>query len=152
MGARDVSPFELGQLYLELHHRFHRVVDEAMTGAGLSMSRAKVLNQLAEHGPMNQAALATRLGFAARSVTDTVDALEREGLAARSLDPHDRRARVVEMTPAGSTALADAMAVKRKTMDEIFGALDAPARAEFAALLTALRRRVTPDSGEQHVN
>jgi DNA-binding MarR family transcriptional regulator len=39
---------------------------------------------------MNQATLAGVLGFAPGSVTDTVDALERDGLVRRTEDPHDR--------------------------------------------------------------
>ena len=144
----DISPSDLGHLYLELHHRLHRLVDETMQAAGLSLSRAKVLSQLAEHGAMNQAALATRLGFAPRSVTDTVDALEREELAVRTGDPNDRRARIVEITPAGTTALAAAMSAKRKAMEQIFGSLDAPARAEFAALLRTIADGLAPASGE----
>ena len=144
----EVSPADLGQQYLELHHRLHRLVDEAMSSAGLSLSRAKVLMQLRDCGPMNQAALANRLGFAPRSVTDTVDALECEALAVRTTDPNDRRARLVQMTPAGAAALAEAMTVKKLAMNQIFGALDAPARAEFAALLTAIQTRLTTSDGE----
>ena len=92
-GAAEVSANDVGQFYIALHHRLRRMVDEAMTDAGLSLSRAKVLSELSEHGPMNQSTLAIRLGFAPRSVTDTVDSLERAGLAQRSDDPADRRFR-----------------------------------------------------------
>src|ERR1700712_1174702 len=95
------SPVEIGQLYFELHHRIHRLVDEAMNESGLSLSRAKVLGVLAEFGPVKQAAVAAVLGFAPRSVTDTLDALEREGLATRGPDPTDRRAWLVEITSTG---------------------------------------------------
>jgi DNA-binding MarR family transcriptional regulator len=71
----EVSALEVGHAYLDLHNRMRRMIDDAMTEAGVSLSRTKVLGQLAEHGPVNQSALAGRLGFAPRSVTDTVDAL-----------------------------------------------------------------------------
>ena len=58
VASRDVSALEVGQAYLELHHRLHRLVDQAMTAAGLSLARAKVLMRLSERGPMNQATLA----------------------------------------------------------------------------------------------
>ena len=109
--AESVAPstVEIGQLYFGLHHRIHRLVDEAMNAAGLSLSRAKVLGVLAECGPVKQATVACKLGFAPRSVTDTLDALEREGLATRGPDPNDRRAWLVEITPAGRTALEQAL-------------------------------------------
>lgn len=146
------SPVEIGQLYLELHHRIHRLVDEAMNEAGLSLSRAKVLGVLAEHGAVNQAAVATVLGFAPRSVTDTLDALEREGLATRGLDPSDRRARIVQITPAGTLALKRAVAVKHTAMNTIFGGLDDAARAQFAAVLTGIRSQLDSHLEMAHVS
>lgn len=137
--APEVSASEVGQHYLELHHQLRRTVDEAMSAVGVSLSRAKVLGVLAEHGPMNQAGLAARLGFAPRSVTETVDGLERDLLATRVADPQDRRARIVEITKAGRAAYARAAVAKTTAMEKIFGTLDAPARAEFVALLDSIR-------------
>jgi DNA-binding MarR family transcriptional regulator len=139
VAARDVAAVEVGQAYLELHHQLHRIVDQAMCTAGLSLARAKVLMWLGERGPMNQATLAGLLGFAPRSVTDTVDALERDGLVSRTEDEHDRRARIVSVTDAGREALESAQVVRRKTMNEIFGTLSPSERANLAALLSTIR-------------
>ncbi len=139
------SPVEIGQLYFELHHRIHRLVDEAMNESGLSLSRAKVLGVLAECGPVKQAAVAAVLGFAPRSVTDTLDALEREGLATRGPDPTDRRAWLVEITPAGRSALERALTVKRAVMETIFGGLDENERQQLAASFSCIRDRIHPN-------
>jgi len=144
--GRTVTAVEVGQAYLELHHQLHRIVDQAMSSAGLSLARAKVLMRLIDDGPMNQAALAGLLGFAPRSVTDTIDALERDGLVVRSEDEHDRRARIVTVTPAGRKAYEAARAVKLKAMDTIFGSLTASERATLAALLTTIRTNLSGDS------
>jgi DNA-binding MarR family transcriptional regulator len=144
----DVSPFEVGHAYLALHKKLHRLVDDTMTDCGLSLSRSKVLMELAADGPMNQSTLAARLGFAPRSVTDTVDSLTRDGLAERASDPADRRAWLVAITPAGTDALTLAMAAKRDIFDQIFGALDAPARATFLSLLARIDRGLSPIPGE----
>ncbi len=149
VASRDVSAAEVGQAYLELHHRVHRIVDQAMTAAGLSLARAKVLMRLREGGPMNQAALAGLLNFAPRSVTDTVDALERDGLVIRVDDPCDRRARLVSLTAAGSAAYETAQVVRLKVMDEIFGDLTATERASLAGLLSTIGAKLK--SGEQHL-
>lgn len=148
MAAAEVSGSDLGHLHLELHRCLHKVIDHEMTAAGLSLSRAKVLMQLEQHGPMNQAALASLLGFAPRSVTDTVDALEREGFASRTADPHDRRARIVEITAPGQVALKKAQAAKAAAMEQIFSPLTTPQRVQLAALLTAIRKNILPPSGE----
>ena len=73
LAVHDVSALDVGQAYFELHHQLHRLVDQTMSAAGLSLARAKVLMRLSERGPMNQATLAGLLGFAPRSVTDIVD-------------------------------------------------------------------------------
>jgi DNA-binding MarR family transcriptional regulator len=139
LAVHDVSALDVGQAYFELHHQLHRLVDQTMSSAGLSLARAKVLMRLSEHGPMNQATLAGLLGFAPRSVTDIVDGLERDGMVVRTEDKHDRRARIVALTPAGHDAFATAQLTKRKAMDEIFGSLSARERANLAALLTTVR-------------
>lgn len=142
----EISPAETGHAYLELHHLLHRLVDQRMTSAGLSLARAKVLARLDEHGPMNQATLAGLLGFAPRSVTDTVDALERDGLVTRAEDEHDRRARIIALTASGRATFHAAQAVHLQVMDEIFGSLTPADRARLAKVLTTIRSNLT--SGE----
>ena len=137
--SEAVSSVDAGQIYMELYHQLHRIVDQAMCSAGLSLARAKVLMRLDSHGPMNQATLAGLLGFAPRSVTETVDGLERDGLVTRTEDPHDRRARIVALTASGREAFEAAMTVRSKTMDEIFGVLGPAERAQLVSLLTTIR-------------
>jgi DNA-binding MarR family transcriptional regulator len=137
--ASAVSPVDAGQAYMELHHQAHRLMDRAMGAAGLSLGRAKVLMRLGQHGPMNQARLAGLLGFAPRSVTETIDALERDGLVTRTEDPNDRRARIVQLTDAGRDALDVATTVRSKTMGEIFGVLAPAQRAQLVSLLDTIR-------------
>ena len=135
----EVGPVEVGQAYFELHHVMHRIVDRTMSCAGLSFARTKVLMRVANEGPMNQATLAGLLGFAPRSVTEAVDALERDGLVSRTEDPQDRRARIVAITPAGRDAHEAAVAVKAKAMTEIFGSLTPEQRSTLLELFATIR-------------
>jgi len=137
--ANAVSPVEAGQAYMELHHQAHKIMERAMSAEGLSVGRAKVLMRLAAHGPMNQATLAGLLGFAPRSVTETVDGLERDGLVTRADDPHDRRARIVQLTPAGQESAELAATVRTKVMGEIFGVLPPAQRVQLVSLLGTVR-------------
>lgn len=148
--GKAVSPVDVGQTYMELHHQLHRIVDRALSSVGLSLGRAKVLMRLAAHGPMNQATLAGLLGFAPRSVTETIDGLERDGLVTRTEDPHDRRARIVSLTAAGHEAYEVSSAVRSKVMDEVFGAISPAERAQLLSLLTTIRTNLAQgetDSG-----
>ena len=143
MPSRDVTAVEVGQAYFEMHHRLHRTIEQSMSGAGLSLARFKVLMRLDQNGPMNQATLAGLLGFAPRSVTETVDALERDGLVTRTEDENDRRARIVALTPAGREVHDAAEIVRHKVMDEIFGSLTGAQRATLAALLDTIRHGIS---------
>src|SRR6478735_3002007 len=52
--------------------------------------------------PLGQ--LAERLSCVKSNITQLVDRLEADGLVSRAPDPHDRRARLAVMTPAGRIA------------------------------------------------
>src|ERR1039457_4062635 len=110
-----VSTEQLGERYLAVHHRMHRAVDDEMCRSGLSLARTKVLIRLGR-GPTRQSVLAAGLGVAPHTITDIVDALERDGLAQRLADPTDRRAKLVAMTAAGHAALAVASATRERLL------------------------------------
>ena len=132
-----VSTEQLGERYLAVHHRKHRAVDDEMCRSGLSLARTKVLIRLGR-GPTRQSVLAAGLGVAPHTITDIVDALERDGLAQRLADPTDRRAKLVAMTAAGHAALAVASATRERLLKQIFGTLNAQDRATMIRLLGAL--------------
>ena len=150
--AAPPSAMELGHLHLLLHSRIRRLVDDAMTAGGASLSRTKVLQLLASSGPLNQAAIATHFGFAPRSITDLVDALERDALAERVDCPSDRRSRLVRITPAGAIALESALKIKTDLFEEIFAVLDPPSRTALFSLLETVHDSLPAQPGELHVH
>ena len=46
-----ITPEQVGERYLSVHHRMFRAVNDEMNGCGLSMARTKVLWRLHEQGP-----------------------------------------------------------------------------------------------------
>jgi DNA-binding MarR family transcriptional regulator len=142
-GLETVSPVQVGERFLTFHHRMHRVVDDIMSVSGLSLARTKVLVQLQRLGPIRQNVLAGECGVGAHSITDIVDALERDGLAERRADSTDRRAKLVALTSAGESTLTVASAVRERLLQQVFGALEAGVRmldaldAAAAALITS---------------
>jgi DNA-binding MarR family transcriptional regulator len=113
-------------------------VDEGMVAGGLSLARTKVLQVLAEAGPLRQGALADELGFAARSVTQAVQSLERDGFLDRIPDPEDGRVKIVCLTGQGSTALTAAWAAGQRVFEDVFGALGPERLADLDFLLDAV--------------
>jgi DNA-binding MarR family transcriptional regulator len=136
-GAKT-EPVDVGLRYLTLGYHLRRVVDDRMTAGGLSLARTKVLQALERRGPLRQTALAEELGHAPRSVTQSIEALERAGLVERTPVPGDRRSKLVTLTPAGTKALADGAAAGSAVLREIFGALDDEQVTELDRLLAAV--------------
>ena len=87
-GAAMITPEQVGERYIAVHHRMFRAVNDEMSGCGLSMARTKVLLRLREQGPTRQSVLAADFGLSPHSITDVVDALERQGLAERLAGRH----------------------------------------------------------------
>jgi DNA-binding MarR family transcriptional regulator len=133
-----ITPEQVGERYLTVHHRMFRAVSDAMSGCGLSMARTKVLARLSEQGPVRQSVLAAEFGLAPHSVTDIVDGLERQGLAERRPDATDRRAKLVAITPAGQECLGGASQVRERLLRDIFGTLSQEDRATLLRILDSL--------------
>ena len=133
-----ITPEQVGERYLAVHHRMFRAVNDEMLGCGLSMARTKVLARLRERGPTRQNVLATELALSPHSITDIVDGLERLGKAERRPDPTDRRAKLVAITDTGEACLDVANATRERLLKQIFGALSEADRATFLRLLDSL--------------
>ncbi|MFB8131339.1 MarR family winged helix-turn-helix transcriptional regulator [Streptomyces mirabilis] len=110
-----------------------------MTMGGLSLARTKVLQVLDRRGTVRQSVLAQELGQAPRSVTQSVEALEREGLVERTGDPHDGRSKLVRLTPEGTRALISGTAAGEQVLREVFGAMGAEQLGNLDQLLDVLR-------------
>ena len=133
-----ITPEQVGERYLAVHHRMFRAVNDEMAGCGLSMARTKVLRRLCEQGPTRQSVLAADFAQSPHSITDIVDGLERLGMAERRPDPVDRRAKLVAITDAGRTALDAANATWERLLTQIFGSLSQGDRETLLRLLGSL--------------
>jgi DNA-binding MarR family transcriptional regulator len=99
---------------------------------GITLPKFDLLSQLdrAEEG-LTMGELSRRLMVTNGNVTGLIDRLVTEGLVARQPAPHDRRAQLVRLTPAGKQAF-DAMIPKHQ--DFIAERYDGLTRAELAEL------------------
>ncbi|MGW1632040.1 MarR family transcriptional regulator [Streptomyces anthocyanicus] len=97
----DVSPFALGLLLRRAHWRAAGVMSEALRPLGIELRHFAVLIVLVDRGPTVQRDLAAETGTDKAGIMRVVDDLERRNLAVRKPVPGDRRARAVEITPAG---------------------------------------------------
>jgi DNA-binding MarR family transcriptional regulator len=142
-----MSEQELGaRLYLATQHVLNRE-RAALAEHGLEMWDYVVLSRL-EAGPArSQAELAEASGRDKTRLIPLLDRLGAAGLIARSPDPADRRNRVVELTPAGRTALAAGRQSVAALEDDVFAQVTAADRATFQAVLDEVVHRLTDKVG-----
>jgi MarR family transcriptional regulator, transcriptional regulator for hemolysin len=81
---------------------FNQAVEERLKnyGATITSLQLGVLRML-QFETLTISTISQRMGLDPASMVRIVDALERDGLAARGVDPHDRRRNPIQITPKG---------------------------------------------------
>jgi len=95
----------LGRI-LELVILVNRDMTQSLARDGLTVSRAHVLWELQQRGPLTQRSLADALSVSARNVTGLIDGLSASGFVTREAHPTDRRATLVTFTERGAATAA----------------------------------------------
>jgi DNA-binding MarR family transcriptional regulator len=112
----------------------HSLIDTS----GSSLARVRLLGVLHCKGPQIMADLGCELGVTARQVTNLVDALERERLVRRAAHPTDRRATVIEITPAGAEQAEQLWQPFRDQLTGLYREMPEADQRELLRLLEAL--------------
>jgi DNA-binding MarR family transcriptional regulator len=121
-----------------------RELDDRLAEHGLRLRHMAVLAELADSGAASQLALARSVRLDPSDVTATLDDLQRLGLVERSVDPADRRRRLVALTQEGRAALDEQCALAGQVADRLLAPLDP---AERRAMDDALRRVLRSATG-----
>lgn len=103
------------------------------------------LTVLRDQGAMPQQALAERLHVDRTNLVGLLNALEQDGLVARTRSAEDRRRHLVELTDAGAEKLRDAERAVADAEDEVLGGLDADEREQLYRLLQRATTGATID-------
>jgi DNA-binding MarR family transcriptional regulator len=106
--------------------RLHRALAQQMLrGVGLHLGQELVMMQLWEHGPQTQTALVRMLGSDSATMTRTVRRLEAAGFVRGRPSPTDKRATIIEATPASQAV--------RREVERIWAQLETDATGELTA-------------------
>jgi DNA-binding MarR family transcriptional regulator len=106
-----------------------RRFDEALRPVGLTSGQFSLLMSLNRPEPATLGAIASLLGMDRTTLTANLKPLEREGLLESTVDPADRRGRLLILTGAGKKKLKAALPAWTRTHAEIDERL-APADGE----------------------
>ncbi|RMI34319.1 MarR family winged helix-turn-helix transcriptional regulator [Nocardia stercoris] len=117
----DIAPLETAAALRSAWQAVDRLRSRGSGGRGLSTAALDVLTRLgtAPDG-LSIGDLARACGVTSRNVTGLVDTLERDGLADRTTDPHDRRSVRVRATAAGRDWLESFRAPTQRAMAAVF--------------------------------
>ena len=100
-----------------------RRFDEALRPAALTSGQFSLLMSLNQPRPPSIGAVAGLLAMDRTTLTANLKPLERRGLVTTTVDPDDRRGRLVSLTNAGRTVLRAAVPIWRRTHKEVDGLL-----------------------------
>lgn len=118
-------------------------LSEFLARYDLSEGRFSILGTLRNQGGegMSQADLADSLGQSESNISSHIDRLQRDGLVDRTWSPHDRRKRVLLLTPGGQVFADEVIEAHRVWAESVAGILTA---RERTALVSALQRLAGP--------
>ncbi|WP_033288546.1 MarR family winged helix-turn-helix transcriptional regulator [Amycolatopsis jejuensis] len=129
---------DLGWALFAIVRRYRHLTDDLLTDLPGGPRGYQVLLASQHGGPRTQAALAQYLSLDRTVMTYLLDDLETAGLVERRPDPADRRARRIEVTEAGSAALAAAVERLRDVETSLLAPLSPEKQQSLRVLLSEL--------------
>ena len=126
----------------------HGLANAMLGELGLTARQVGILTLVSERAPMTQTELGAELQIDRTVMVDLIDGLEAKGLVERRRNPQDRRAFLIQPTPAGTEAKEAAIVLLDRQQAIFLEPLTADERRLLADLLNRLfgaaraRRRV----------
>lgn len=133
----------LGQMLLLAARRWRTRLNERLKEAGQTDARCTALAEVAScPDGVVQRELSRRLGVEEPTVVRLLDALENHGWVERRAHSVDRRAKVVQVTPAAFPVLDQAQRIVGELQDEMFADVDPADLAVCLRVLGDLARKL----------
>ncbi len=137
----DADEWTIVRLLHESSRAFRRAFERRARARALGHTRAQwwVLMRLSYCEGIRQVTLAQMLDIPPIALVRLIDRLEEAGLVERRVDPTDRRARTLHLTPAAHPQIECLRAIAQDVRDAAVSRLDHRERAELARLLGCLQ-------------
>jgi DNA-binding MarR family transcriptional regulator len=148
-GPATPSGLEVAERLITAAHRLKQFANTQLAASRTSVPRTRLLAAVQSRPRQRMGDLATRLDITGRTLTVMVDALEQEGLLARTVDPGDRRATLLELTPAGHRFVRQAAEVRDEIWEQAVTTLTPAERQQLVHLLSRLAPDIEPACGSK---
>lgn len=133
----------LAQNLLLAARRWRTRLNERLKSIGQTDARCAALAEIADCADgVVQRELSQRLGVEEPTVVRLLDALESQGWVERRAHSLDRRAKVVQITPAAQPVLDQAQAIVTELQEEMFAEIDPSDLAVCLRVLHQLSRKL----------
>ena len=109
--------------------------------AGLSMPQFGLLMQMHHKGDCGMSEVSERFDITPAAASQLVDKLVQGGLVQRVEDPHDRRAKLLNLTDQGRELVQQGIQERYRWVDELGSKLSAEERGKVAEALTLLTEK-----------
>ena len=147
---QEPSAADVIHVLIKTTHHFNREFEKRLSSMEmpipLSGPRLRLLIVVGKSGQIRMNVLADKLGIQARTVTDLVDALERDGLIIRTPDPTDRRATLLKLTNKAEVHLEPIHALQAELAEKMMRRFSPGQRRQLQSLLLNLLEGITGDS------
>ncbi|GAB4528763.1 MAG: hypothetical protein Fur0018_15040 [Anaerolineales bacterium] len=132
-------------------HRSMRGWFRFVKTTGLTMPQFSLLMQIRHRGACGISEISERFGITPAATSQLVEKLVQADLLIRTEDPHDRRARVVNISPAGRALIEQGAAERYRWMERLGENLSPEDRETVkAGMLILLRAAETLDDPIPH--
>ena len=123
-------------------------IPAALRGLDLAPRHLALLAHLEYDGPATVNDLAARLELAPTTVSLMVGELSRPGVLERTVDPADRRRRIIAIAPGYTAAIAELLSGSATAWEHVMRGLDPAERATVVSALRAYEAALERGSGQ----
>lgn len=140
--SSKASAVEVIYALIKTSHKIQREYEAHISNLDMpfqiSGPRLRVLLAVSEVGKIRMSELAAKLGVKARTVTDFVDALEKDKLLVRLPDPLDRRATLLQLTDMAQMQIKKVQLLEEEAAEILLKNLTKEQRNNLIELLSTL--------------
>ncbi len=105
---------------------------------GISMAQFGALISIQRKGSCAVSHISQALGISNAATSQMLERLVQQDLISRAEDPHDRRAKQIEVTPKGRQILETNLQARQKWLDDLAGTLSLAEQAQVTDALNIL--------------
>lgn len=129
--------------------RMRTYAERSMAEHGLGFPEQAVIMQLCAQGTSNQESVARHFAVDKGAIAKTVSKLEQKGLITRTVNPQNKREKLLSLTPAADEVVADMKQAYEQLSKTMFAGLSAEDAARLSCDLARVAQNLSDvDEGE----